>query len=755
LYVSRRGVYLATVEKLIIACLTVILILSTSFSQYSVFAQTKGPRTENLIIKFYPNTEEAYAALKNGSIDILAYELTSDLYEDAINDSNIVLGPVGDRGIYEFDINNNYTVSALFTGRRSPTSYVNFRRALAFLVDKTQIVDTFCGGFADRIDQPMAYQHRGWRNQSYWYEDGTYPYEFNPVQAATAFDAAGFVEGTDPNPDPNTGAPGYTPFLRVHPDTGVTMDMLEVYIRPDDLRRLEAGRALCDQLRILGIPVNQIENPGWWWDPDILFKTFHIYTGGWSLGRFPALTAHGLYHSSNYGPNNSNYVTGVDQNGDPNYPLLDELLEVAHFPDNYTEAVWAAKNAMGYITEQCITIPLFSARDYWAWSTNLLGVVNSDGVGPVNDYTFMNAYKVDGSPIRVGLKTLPNEMNKIYSSWYYDFQALDRMELYSGMDVAPYDQSVDQPGYILDWTTGTWDDGGESKTLVSQTYRDDVWFVEPVTGNQLEQVNVTHHKAAIWYDMQLPYCWNHGGVADVKTTRINTTTNTIDIMWNLTRYWNTYLGGTSIRSFNWYSQGNLSQTVTESLTADVISGFVSCTEPVFYVLNAESGGTPLVLGTDYDIYMDPDGPHNADVLVINPTYLGTPVNITYLATNDAFGYTPGNLPWQDAFEGAGMYYATDFTPGAGGYLMLKRNPFYPTETPLIGEIDFLKKSNGCYKVDIFDVVMAASAYGSQGVGVPDAHWFAGVDLAYPGGQIDIFDVVTVACKYGTEWDCYP
>ncbi|MCK4933714.1 hypothetical protein KAS06_03495, partial [Candidatus Bathyarchaeota archaeon] len=68
---------MAKVEKLIITCLAVILILSTSFSYNSVFAQTKGPRTEDLIIKFYSDIKDAYRALKNGSIDIIGYELTS------------------------------------------------------------------------------------------------------------------------------------------------------------------------------------------------------------------------------------------------------------------------------------------------------------------------------------------------------------------------------------------------------------------------------------------------------------------------------------------------------------------------------------------------------------------------------------------------------------------------------------------------------------------------------------------------------
>ncbi|HUV98134.1 MAG TPA: hypothetical protein VMW14_01365, partial [Candidatus Paceibacterota bacterium] len=85
----------------------------------------------------------------------------------------------------------------------------------------------------------------------------------------------------------------------------------------------------------------------------------------------------------------------------------------------------------------------------------------------------------------------------------------------------------------------------------------------------------------------------------------------------------------------------------------------------------------------------------------------------------------------------------------------KRNPFYYMETPPLGEIDFFRKSNGANKVDIFDIVKAAVAYGSQGTGVPDPNWFPGADVAPAGGVINIFDIVTIAHQYGLEWDPDP
>ena len=86
------------------------------------------------------------------------------------------------------------------------------------------------------------------------------------------------------------------------------------------------------------------------------------------------------------------------------------------------------------------------------------------------------------------------------------------------------------------------------------------------------------------------------------------------------------------------------------------------------------------------------------------------ITVTYLGKGDNLGYTIGNQPWDQSLEGHDLFYITDHTPGAGGNVTLKRNPRFWMETPLLGEVDFIRKPNGCFKIDIFDVVMAASAY---------------------------------------------
>jgi len=71
------------------------------------------------------------------------------------------------------------------------------------------------------------------------------------------------------------------------------------------------------------------------------------------------------------------------------------------------------------------------------------------------------------------------------------------------------------------------------------------------------------------------------------------------------------------------------------------------------------------------------------------------------------------------------------------------NPYYQMETPTLGDIDFITKPNGAYKVDIYDVVTSASTYSSSGTSIPDAKWLPGADLTSTGDKEDIYDIVTI------------
>jgi ABC-type transport system substrate-binding protein len=160
-------------ERISIAFLMVLLTLAILPSSQAAM----GPREDELQMRFYSNVLNAYTALETGEIDIVGFDIQEPVYIDAIDNPNVALGAVDDMGMYELDLNNNYTIGS-FPGWRSPTNYLEMRQAIAFVTDKDLVVDTYCGGFAARLDQPIAYPTQGWMNASY--TGANYPYEYDP-----------------------------------------------------------------------------------------------------------------------------------------------------------------------------------------------------------------------------------------------------------------------------------------------------------------------------------------------------------------------------------------------------------------------------------------------------------------------------------------------------------------------------------------------------------------------------------------------
>jgi hypothetical protein len=452
----------------------------------------------------------------------------------------------------------------------------------------------------------------------------------------------------------------------------------------------------------------------------------------------------------------------MNETNQPNYPDLDASLLDGYTALTYAAAQAAVKKSSGLShCDYAVNIPLWSTASYWAWKCNVKAVVNAEGAGPENGYSFMNMYKTDDSALVYGTIRQPTAMNKMYSSWFYDYQNLDRMELYgNGITAPPYDLGIDQNGFITDWVTGTYTDYDttEEQSMNTFTYRSDGYSIEPVSGNVVEHLDARNVYASIWYTYALPDCWGFSGVQYIDHLMIDSDYCVVEMYWDDLSYWNTYYGGTAILSFNWLQQAPLSSFHTEDIAWAGGSGmdWVGLANAgVWWIDVATLDGVPLVQGTDYEIYNPSYGTGgDQDMRIITASSAGT-LHVEYWCADDARGYTPGNIAWQQSFEGAGAFYATDFVAGAGGYLALAANRQYYMETPPLGEIDFVRTGNDCYTGDVFDVVIVASAYGSTGGAILDSNWFPGADLVPECCKVDIFDVVTVTGKYGLEWDCPP
>jgi hypothetical protein len=484
---------------------------------------------------------------------------------------------------------------------------------------------------------------------------------------------------------------------------------------------------------------------------------YHLYTGGWGLGRFPTYL-YNLYHTDFYVSEGPNHVNGFEADGvTPNHPILNQLLYNIYYADTYEEALRNTRNAMGLWTELVVTIPLFSARAFWVYSSELLGTVNMDSFAYDQELFFLNAYKFDGSPIRWGVITPPNQLNIMYSSWTYDFQVLSRMYDGTGFDIPPYNIVADQPGYVLDWYADTWDDNGTTKAKNYKRFRDDNYFVD-TAGNQLGNVDADDYlfSCYVQYALGVGACsWST--VQDVKTfNKVNDTF--VEIFFDRRSYWlYAYASPTFLPCEIWL---NTSHGLTENKVATYVVDTNLTTPgglglgpnppngPVW--VNSITGSTSGLLTEWIDYHWE-----LGDFVIDTALVSGETVTVDYWRADDSKGNTLGDNAWEDVTVGCGMYYGTSFIQGLGGFFTAKRNPFYYLETPPLGELDFVWEDGGYYEVTIFDVVMAAGAYGSQGIWIPDDSWFPGVDLASPGGVIDIFDIVTVAGKYGETFGAPP
>jgi hypothetical protein len=716
-------------------------------------AGRSGPREDDLAIYFYESQGSAYSALARGDIDIILFDITSSQADNAFTDSNIVTAKVPDSGFYSFDLNNNYSISD-YPGIRSPMNYTEMRQAVAFLSNKDYYVDTLLGGKAARIDQPISAAYYGWANASMSYP--TYPYEYSPAGAKTMLDSK-FPEGSTPNPYYDPLNPLSSPYLRQYPTdhpqkAGQDLDPLKFLVRVEHIARRESAHGVVIWMRKLGVPINEWQAWSWILWPYVgNARNYHFYTGGWSVGRFPPLSLYGLYHSDFAYPGGPNYVTGV-RPGVPTHPKLDALLYNASNAVSFSDAVKYTKLAAGYMTEICVTVPLWSMVSYWSWSRNLHGMVNQQGDDIENGYTFMNAYKIDGSPIRCGTINPPSEVNIIYSGWVYDYNVLDRMNLYGGVDTSAYNVAVDQGGFVRDWETTTWNDNGETKTKVAMAFRSDGYFVKPASGDQGRNVNATHYFTSAWYYYQIGDAWDSASFFDLHHVDV-TGSHTFEIYFDTYSYWNTYYAqGAILPIDSWVAYPDLVAKHTENFTNPITPGDINLSKGPFWIEHATFNGTLLTPFTDYNIV-------KGQLHVYSNLNNGV-LEVKYWAIDDRVrvrGYTVGDLPWQVALEGAGMYYCTGLTPGVGGSATFKRNPFYYMETPLLGEVDFVRemiggKPIGAYKVDIFDLALAAGAFGSQGTSMPSSNWLPGADVAPVYGVVDIYDEVTIAALMDHTWD---
>jgi hypothetical protein len=487
-------------------------------------------------------------------------------------------------------------------------------------------------------------------------------------------------------------------------------------------------------------------------------RDYNVYTGGWSVGRYPTYL-YNMYHTDFWYPYGPNYVAGFDKDGTPMYEDVDDAVADIW----YTASIATAKTAAQYFCylhqKYCIQIPLWSYSSYWAWAKGLVGVVNEDGYGLENAYTFLNAYKVGGGPIRIATVSGPDRLNILHSQWYFEYAFLDRVYT-GGMSVQPYDLAVDQPWVIQDWETGTWDDAGTEKSMVTYYIRKDVGIVEPVTGDLVRFFDAHDFEFTVWYNYAFTDSWQFGSFQDVKFTNIT------DV--NLDG-WNEFQVYFNDKSYWFYSAPTYPLLPKQELL-DLLCGVATeewdqvgvaphtLEHNVVQVVSCFRGATQIYEGQQYNIVGG--SPTYVHSIFTPEMDLTGHITITYwYADIPSTGFYLGGLPWQSIMYSLGHHYPVSMTtdpPGIGSTIVCAKNTFFFLDKPLLGEIDWAwkwagttKPRGGNYKIEIFDVVRATGAYCTRGDGVFNPKFFPGADIDQTDlCHIGIFDLVSITGKYG-------
>lgn len=723
-------------------------------TQTQNFFEQFGPRVKSLLIKIYENTSRVFEGLENGEVDIVDRNVPSELVEKWSNppyNETIAVEKYPYAGAYFLDINNNETVSA-FGSWRSPTSYIEFRHAIAHLVNKTEIVMEILQGYGLSLDTPVM-PWTEWFNP----EADTHPYD--PAEAAAILDAAGFIQGTTPNPYYNPSNPGSAEYIRVYPPghekTGQNLDPLIFYVRHDQRERNQTGYMIRDELLSMGIPV---EIPGPVGIQQIIEKVmisreYHLYTGGWRLTVNPDYM-YALYHSGMY------WSPGFSYNYNHiNDEELDYWLEMLYTAKDKETALNASFNAQRRLAEIAGVVPLWcplyakacnrvSERAPLGWD----GIINHNMDGVDGWWTFLNAHPMgqeQGGTMVYGFSSDIVRLNPVYSEFFTDWQVLDKV-YESLLKYDPYFNSY-IPWLVKGWQVKHYETENSGWT-VTFNLRENIYWHDgmPFTSEDvkftMEFFAEVPNQLPIWCPWLRPF-------VDIDTPDPYTVIFHIDE--DIFSLWWIYDIGSVII---------LPKHVWEDIPPEELSGFAPDpnligTGPYRFVEYVEGSHILLKANDEYFKYC----PIQTEIRVGNHSSWNTSINYTVSITNafsDRYVETTVSvyfnetcidtqtltMPPLSSIE-LGPYniaplqygfYKIKVEHSADGYL--NRSCVATFQFWVTIREDITRD----YKVDIVDVALAALAFGSS-PGSPRWNILADVNGDW---KIDILDVADIASKFG-------
>lgn len=512
-------------------------------SKYELY----GPHVKGIICTIYTSEETEWAAMDANALDLEDWPLTKPWIDKWTGDPRFTIGNYGgEAGYFILDINHNAT----YGGKPNPGRVLEFREAIAAMVNRTYITQTIMLGQGIPMYTVIPSYMAGYVNHDIApggsLEALTYGgAQGNLTLASLYLNASGeFPYGPD----------GWRYWDINHngvKDTGEDLAPI-FYARSDDPTRLEIGNDLANKFADPLIKIHMESGTNYLPSPRSVTsgavmgqKNFVLYTGGWTgIGPDPDWVWD-LYNSENYWhpgkPPNYDKIGSDDA-------TLDALDAAVKFATDYPTGTQKTLDFQVEFAENAAAVPLFCTSGVKAYrnhpveapSETWIDLVNQKAVGwnswwstldmMMQTNFYPNAY------VHYGFKSDVELLNPLYAEWYWDWEVLGRI-YDGGAGRDPYTLATFKPQLFKQWAVGTWKDAsGNTLSKVTITLRPDMYWQDghPITIADVYYTLVTASKDLIAAGQAPP--WWYPTVQSMSSVSIIDDYN-IEVLLNVQSVW--------------------------------------------------------------------------------------------------------------------------------------------------------------------------------------------------------------------------
>jgi len=311
------------------------------------------PKLDQLQIKFVPDPETALAALKTGDVDFVPDFAESDLatlpaLEPAIH-TRVDAGPEFEHYFFNLGVKGTDVGQSDYDGP-CPFKDVNVRKAIILGIDRDTIVKTLLYG---KTTVPASL----WPNSS-WTNTSLTPYPYDPEQAKTLLDTAGYKPGADG--------------VRHGMCNGVDTKLSFSFETTNKQIRIDMATSVQGMLKQIGVEFKPVFTPS-----GTFFGNYasgaNMATGkfdmaGYTTGYYPDPYTDGFLCST--------VISKQNQGGDNNYhvcdPAMDKLTAAVNSSADPAVRKTAVDALQKYQYDNALIIPMYARANVMAYLDRLV-----------------------------------------------------------------------------------------------------------------------------------------------------------------------------------------------------------------------------------------------------------------------------------------------------------------------------------------------------------------------------------------------